>query len=46
MTLWVETLKVSHQPAKFGGHRGSGSVVVEMFLFCQMILQDHVIKGS
>ena len=36
---------VSHQPAKFGGHRhcGSGDIMV---LVCHVISQHHVIKRS
>ena len=36
--------KKSHHPAKFGGHRNSGSRDI-MALVCQMTLQDHVIKA-
>ena len=40
-----ETLKVSHHPTKFGGHRhgGSGDIVVLVY---PVVLQDHLIKGS
>ena len=36
---------VSHHPNKFGGHRycGIGDIIV---LVCNLITQDHVIKGS
>ena len=41
----VGPLKVSHHPAKFGGHShfGSGDI---MALNWKVILQDHVVKGS
>ena len=40
-----ESLKVSYQPAKFGGdkHFGSEDIMVSVSL---VILEDHVIKGS
>ena len=37
-------LKVSHHPAKFGGHRLCGIRDI-MVLVCHMISQDHKIKG-
>ena len=42
-SLRWEPLKVSHQPAKFGGHRhfSTGDILVY-----HVISQDHVIKGS
>ena len=40
-----ESLKVSHQPAKFGGDRHFGSEDI-MVLVSLVILEDHVIKGS
>ena len=39
MTLWVGAIL-----GKRGGHRHCASG--NMFLFCHMILQDHLIKGS
>ena len=36
---------VSYNPAKFGGHRHSGSGDV-MFLVCCMVLKDHMIIWS
>ena len=41
----LQPLKVCHHSSKFGAHRGceSGDIMV---LVCDMILQDHVIKGS
>ena len=45
MTLRVESIKVSHHPAKFDGHSHSGSNDI-IFLACQVTLQDQVIKGS
>ena len=35
---------VSHLLAKFGGHRFCSSR--DMFLFCHVIKQHHIIKGS
>ena len=40
-----ESLKVSHQPTKFGHDRDFGSVDI-MVLVSLVILVDHVIKGS
>ena len=37
-----EPIKVSYHPAKFGGHRHTGSE--DIILVCQVISQDHVIK--
>ena len=44
MTL-LEPLKISQQPAKFGGHRycGSGDILI---LVCQVTSQDYVIKET
>ena len=39
-----ESLKVSHQPTKFGGDRHFGSEDI-MILVSLVILEDHVIKG-
>ena len=36
---------MSYHPAKFGGHSHSVSGLI-MNLFCRVILQDHVMKGS
>ena len=41
----MKTLNVSNHPAKFGGHKHCGSGG-KMALVCQVILQDHVTKGS
>ena len=43
--LWVKTLIVSYQPAKFGGNRpcGSGDIMV---LRCYVSSQDHMVKRS
>ena len=38
-------MKISYHPAKFGGHRLSDSSDI-VVLVCQVISQDHVIKGS
>ena len=43
MTLRVESIKVSYNLAKSGGHRHSGARD-KMFLVCHVILQDQVIK--
>ena len=45
MVCYVTNLMVSHHPAKSGDHRhcNSGDMIV---LFCQVILQDHVNKGT
>ena len=42
--LLVGATQVSHQSAKFGGHRHcrNGDIMV---LVCQVISQDHVNKG-
>ena len=40
-----QPIKLSYRPAKFVGHSPSGSGV-KMILFCHMILQYLVIKGS
>ena len=45
LTLWVGPIKVNYHLAKFGGHKHCGSTDL-MFLVCQGILQDHMIKGS
>ena len=37
-------MKESYNPAKFGGHRCSGSGDM-MFFVCYMIFQDHLIKA-
>ena len=39
------SIKVSYHLAKVGGHRYSASGDI-LFLVCQVILQDQVIKGS
>ena len=38
-------MMVSYDTAKFGGYSHSGGGVI-MILVCQVILQDHEIKGS
>ena len=43
--LGLDSLKVSHQPAKFGGDRHVGSEDI-MVLVSLVILEEHVIKGS
>ena len=45
LTFMYKPLKVSQYSAKFSGYRhcGSGDIMV---LVCQIISQDHVIKGS
>ena len=35
----------THHPANFSGHRSRGSRDI-MILVCQVISQDHIIKGS
>ena len=35
-----------HHIAKFGDQVTIGIVVVEMFLVCHVIKQDHIVKGS
>ena len=40
-----ESVKVSHQPTKFGADRFFGSEDI-MILVSLVILEDHVIKGS
>ena len=35
---------MSYHPAKFGGHKHSGSGVIMSFV-CYMTLQDHVISA-
>ena len=45
VTISYHLVKVSYPLVKFGGHRYSGSKDV-MVLVCDVILQDHVIKGS
>ena len=37
-------LKISHYPAKFGGHRQCGSRDV-IVVVCHVISQDHLVKG-
>lgn len=39
------SIKVSYHLAKVGGHRYSASGDI-LFLVCQLITQDHYIKGS
>ena len=36
---------VTYHPAKFGGHKHGGCVDI-MIWVCQVMSQDHVIKGS
>ena len=44
MSLYEEDpLKVSHQLAKFDGHKNCGSGDI-MILICHMILPDHTTK--
>ena len=38
-------MKVTHRPAKFGGHSHSGNGVI-VILVCHVISQDLLIKGS
>ena len=38
-------MKVSYCPAKFGGHRHSGSGDIMAFV-CHVTLQDHMIKAT
>ena len=45
IALGLGTLKVSHHPTKFGGHR-HGDLGDKMVLVYHMIFQEHVIKGS
>ena len=40
-----QRVKVSHHPARFGGHSYCGIRYV-MVLVCHKISQDHVIRGS
>ena len=42
--MW-NSLKVSHHPAKFGGHWYCGSGDIKI-LVCHVILQDHMKKGA
>ena len=42
--IWYEPIKVGNLPAKFGGHKHSGSENV--FLVYHMNVQDYIIKES
>ena len=45
--MWLyglEPLKLSHHPAKFGGHRHCDHG--DMILICHVISQNHVIKDQ
>ena len=44
-TYFMELLKVTHHPTKFGGrmHCGIGDIIVLVY---HVIWQEHVIKGS
>ena len=41
----LESLKVSHKPANFGGDKDFGSEDI-MVLVSLVILEDHVVKGT
>ena len=44
--IWLcgyKLIEVSYHPAKFGGHRHSGSRDIMIFV-CHVTLQDHAVK--